>query len=161
VSPSMCYSARMIAVVQRVLEASVTVAGRVVGQIGPGMLVLAAVEATDTDADLEWVAAKLVGLRIFRNADKHFDLDVQQSKGSVLLVSNFTVAGETAKGRRPSLSRAAPPELARALFDKFVDMVRKLNVPVATGEFGADMQVRLVNDGPVTFLVASPKTAPT
>ena len=147
----------MIAVVQRVLEASVTVAGRVVGRIGAGMVVLGAVEAGDTEADLEWVAGKLVGLRIFRNGDKHFDRDVQQIGGSVLLVSNFTVAAETAKGRRPSLSKAAPPEEARVMFEKFVAAARRLGVPVETWEFGADMQVALVNDGPVTVLVESPK----
>src|SRR5438552_16621949 len=127
----------MKAVIQRVLQASVTVADRVVGQIGPGMLVLAAVEAADTDAELEWVAAKLVGLRIFRNADKHFDLDIQQVQGSILLVSNFTVAAETAKGRRPSLSNAAPPDAARVMFEKFIAAVRRHHVPVQPGDFAS------------------------
>jgi D-aminoacyl-tRNA deacylase len=145
----------MIAVVQRVTQASVVVEGRTVGQIGPGMLVLAAVETSDTEADVEWTAKKLVSLRIFRNADKHFDLDVKQSGGSILLVSNFTVAGETKKGRRPSLEGAAPPDKARALFDALVNAVETLGVPVATGEFAADMAVSLTNDGPVTFLVKS------
>src|SRR5688500_2890565 len=99
----------MKAVVQRVLEARVVVDGRTVGEIGPGLLVLAALEADDTDADVEWAATKLLGLRIFRNGDKHFDLDVGQAGGGVLLVSNFTVAAETRRGRRPSLEGAAPP----------------------------------------------------
>ena len=143
----------MIAVVQRVTSTSVTVADRIVGQIGPGMLVLAAVEASDTPADIERAAARLVAMRIFQNGDKNFDLDIRQSGGSILLVSNFTVAADTSSGRRPSLSNAAPPDKARDLFDLFVQSVRSHNVPVETGEFAANMQVTLVNDGPVTFLL--------
>ena len=145
----------MIAVVQRVTEARVVVEGRTVGEIGAGLLVLAAVERGDTAADVEWTASKLAGLRIFRNGEKHFDLDVKQVGGAMLLVSNFTVAGETKKGRRPSLEGAASPEEGRVMFDAFVEAVRRLGVPVATGEFGADMKVSLTNDGPVTFLVRS------
>ncbi|HZN68966.1 MAG TPA: D-aminoacyl-tRNA deacylase, partial [Tepidisphaeraceae bacterium] len=92
----------MIAVVQRVMEASVVVAGETVGRIGNGLLVLAAVHETDTPSDVQWTAAKLASLRIFRNGDKHFDLDVRQAQGSILLVSNFTVAAATRQGRRPS-----------------------------------------------------------
>lgn len=147
----------MIAVVQRVSEARVIVDGQTVGEIGPGLLVLAAVEKDDTNAEIEWAAAKIVSLRIFRNGDKHFDLDVKQIGGSILLVSNFTVAGETRKGRRPGLEGAAPPEKGRQLFDEFVEAVKRTGVPVATGQFGADMQVSLNNDGPVTFLVQNPK----
>ncbi len=147
----------MIAIVQRVTRASVTVEGRLITQIGPGLLVLAAVEAADTDAELHWTANKLATLRIFRNADKHFDLDLLQTKGQMLLVSNFTLAAETAKGRRPSLSSAAPPERARELFDKLVAAVRALGIPALTGEFGAHMLVELANDGPATFIVESPK----
>jgi D-aminoacyl-tRNA deacylase len=145
----------MIAVVQRVSEARVVVDGKTVGEIGPGLLVLAAVEKDDAPADIEWTANKLVGLRIFRNGDKHLDLDVKQTGGSVLLVSNFTVAGETRRGRRPSLDGAAPPEKGRELFDLLVGTVKQLGVPVATGEFGANMKVSLTNDGPITFLVRS------
>ena len=147
----------MIAVVQRVLEAGVVVGGETVGRIGPGLLVLAAVHATDTPADVAWTANKLAGLRVFRGADgeKHFDLDVRQAGGSVLLVSNFTVAAQTRHGRRPSFDAAAPPERGRALFDELVGAVRALGVPVETGRFGADMKVSLVNDGPVTVIVES------
>jgi D-aminoacyl-tRNA deacylase len=145
----------MIAVVQRVLAAHVSVANEIVGQIGPGLVVLAAVEASDTDADVTWTANKLAGLRIFRNGDKHFDLDVKQSGGSILLVSNFTVAAETKRGRRPSLDNAAPPDKARALFDQLVAAVQAQGIPTATGQFAADMQVTLTNDGPSTFLVKS------
>jgi D-tyrosyl-tRNA(Tyr) deacylase len=148
----------MKAIVQRVLEARVVVDRQVVGAIGPGMLVLAAVEHDDTDVDVEWTAAKLLSLRIFRNADKHFDLDVGQAGGGILLVSNFTVAAETKKGRRPSLDNAASPDRGRQLFDQLVARVKELSgpgIPVATGQFGADMKVSLVNDGPVTFRVES------
>ena len=160
----------MIAVVQRVLQARVVVDRQVVGEIGPGLAVLAAVEVGDAEAQMEWVAGKILGLRIFRHGEKHFDRDVQQmatelraadpaaaAKAGVLLVSNFTVAAETATGRRPSLSAAAPPEQARELFDLFVAKVRQMapGLAVETGQFGADMQVQLTNDGPATFLVKS------
>jgi D-aminoacyl-tRNA deacylase len=150
----------MIAVVQRVSRAQVTVQGGLVGRIAAGLLVLAAVEAEDTSVEVEWMAAKLLALRIFRNADKHFDLDVTQigPGAGILLVSNFTVAAETAKGRRPSLSHAAPPERGRVVFDQLVEVVRRLaagKIAVETGEFGAMMDVELVNDGPVTFIVQS------
>ena len=101
------------------------------------------------------MARKIVGLRIFRNGDKHFDIDVQQSGGSVLLVSNFTVAAATRQGRRPSFDAAADPQAGLVGFNALVEAVRATGVPVATGEFGADMQVKLVNDGPVTVIVDS------
>lgn len=145
----------MIAVVQRVTEAKVDVDGETVGRIGAGLLVLAAVHRTDTDADVAWTANKLAGLRIFRNGDKYFDADVKQVGGSILLVSNFTVAAATREGRRPSFSAAAETEMGRTLFDKLVDAVRALGVPVETGKFGAEMLVSLANDGPVTVIVDS------
>ena len=145
----------MIAVVQRVTQASVVVGDRVVGQIGGGLLALVAVHADDTDADVTWTAGKLAGLRIFRNDEKHFDADVKQAGGAVLLVSNFTVAARTRQGRRPSFDLAAPPENGRELFDALVAAVRAQGVTVETGEFGADMAVSLVNDGPVTVIVDS------
>jgi D-tyrosyl-tRNA(Tyr) deacylase len=145
----------MISVIQRTLEAKVVVDSETVGVISHGMLVLAAVEKDDTLADVEWTANKLVALRIFPNGDKSFDLDVKQSGGSILLVSNFTVAAETRKGRRPSLDNAASPDKGRELFDQLVAAVQSLGVPVQTGQFGADMQVTLTNDGPVTFLLQS------
>jgi D-tyrosyl-tRNA(Tyr) deacylase len=151
----------MITIVQRVLEASVSVDGpdgtEVVGAIGPGLLALAAVCKGDTDREIEWTAQKLAGLRIFRDATggKHFDRDVREIGGSILLVSNFTVAAATRQGRRPSLDRAAEPAVAEAMFAKLVDAVRAQKVPVQTGRFAADMKVRLTNDGPVTFIVDS------
>jgi D-tyrosyl-tRNA(Tyr) deacylase len=150
----------MIAVVQRVLEARVDVDAETVGAINQGLLVLASVEADDEPADAKWMASKLTDLRLFRNGDKHFDLDLRQINGSMLLVSNFTVAAETRKGRRPSLDRAAPPALGEQLFNHLVECVRELGIPVATGRFGANMQVHLINDGPATFIVRTdPKPA--
>jgi len=147
----------MITVVQRVSDAKVTVGGEVVGAIGIGLVALAAIVKGDTDRDLEWTAAKLTGLRIFRSADgdKHFDRDVREVGGSILLVSNFTVSAATRQGRRPSLDRAADPATAQAMFGRFVDAVRAQNVPVETGRFAADMKVMLINDGPATFILDS------
>ena len=145
----------MIAVVQRVSEASVTVEGEVVGRIGPGLLALVAVHRGDTETDVEWTAAKLLALRLFPSGDKDFDVDVLAAGGSVLLVSNFTVAARTQKGRRPSFDDAADAETGRPLFDELVKRVAASGVPVQTGRFGAHMQVSLVNDGPVTVLVDS------
>lgn len=147
----------MIAVVQRVTEARVVVEGKTVGEIVGGLVALVAVHATDTAADVEWTAAKLVALRIFRSGDKHFDADLKQTGGSALLVSNFTVAAKTRHGRRPSFDLAAPPEKGRELFDALVTAMRNQGVPVETGVFGADMSVTLVNDGPVTVVVDSRK----
>ena len=149
----------MVAVIQRVLHGCVTVAGDVVGEIDHGLVILAAVEVGDTDADIEWMASKLIGLRIFRSVDgtKHFDRDVRDVGGGILLISNFTVAGQTSKGRRPGLSGAAPPEEGRLLFEKLISAVRAAatGLRVETGRFGADMKVSIENDGPVTFIVRS------
>src|SRR5438105_14144804 len=130
----------MIAVVQRVTEAWVTVGNQTVGRIGGGMLVLAAVCKTDTSADVEWTARKLAGLRIFRSGDKHFDADVRQSGGAVLLVSNFTVAAATRHGRRPSFDPAADATQGGSLFAALVEAVRAEGITVKTGTFGADMK---------------------
>jgi D-aminoacyl-tRNA deacylase len=147
----------MITIVQRVSEAKVVVDGEIVGAIGIGLLALAAVVKDDTDRDLEWTAAKIASLRIFRSADgaKHFDRDVREVGGSILLVSNFTVSAATTKGRRPSLDAAADPATAQVLFARFVDAVRAQQVPVETGRFAADMKVSLTNDGPATFVLDS------
>ena len=149
----------MICVVQRVLEARVDVDGATVGAIGQGLLVLASVVHDDMESEIERMAKKLIGLRIFRNGDKHFDHDVTQIPGgAILLVSNFTVAADTRRGRRPSLEAAAPPDRGRELFDHLVAAVKRLGLRVATGQFGADMKVALTNCGPVTFLVRSRET---
>src|SRR5437868_9077049 len=145
----------MIAVVQRVLEGKVEVSGQVVGQIGHGMLALVAVVQEDGAEDVQWLANKLASIRMFRSGDgqKHFELDVREVGGSILLVSQFTLAAQTKKGRRPSFEKAAAPEMGRKLFDELVKAVAALNIPVASGQFAADMKVSLVNDGPVSFIL--------
>ena len=145
----------MIAVLQRVTSAQVVVEGSVVGRIGRGLVGLVAVHATDAAEDVAWVAGKIARLRLFRQGDKHFDVDVTQAGGSVLLVSNFTVAAQTRQGRRPSFDAAATPAKGREMFDNLVEAVRGQGVVVETGEFGADMAVTLVNEGPATFIVDS------
>jgi len=127
----------------------------VVGQIGHGLVALVAVALDDDQRDIEWTAGKLVGLRIFRNGDKHFDRDVREVAGRILLVSNFTVAADARQGRRPSFDPAAPPQLAEGMFAKLVEAVRALGVKVETGRFATDMRVSLVNDGPATFVLDS------
>ena len=145
----------MISVIQRVQRASVTVGEETVGEIETGMLVLVAVHATDEESDITWTARKLVSLRIFPHHGQNFDRDVTEIGGSILLVSNFTVAAETAKGRRPSLGSAAAPEVGRVKFDQLLAAVRGSGVKTETGRFGANMQVALVNDGPVTIVLDS------
>lgn len=145
----------MIAVVQRVREASVVVGSETVSQIGRGLLALVAICADDTDADVQWMSRKLVGLRLFPQGDKHFDLDVRESGGAILLVSNFTVVAATRQGRRPSFDAAADADKGAKLYAALVDAVRASGVATETGRFQADMQVSLVNDGPVTVIVNS------
>ncbi|GGG55567.1 D-aminoacyl-tRNA deacylase [Hymenobacter glacieicola] len=145
-------------VLQRVRQASVTVAGRVTGQIGPGLLVLAGFAPTDTTAALEWMARKLVNLRIFSDEEGKMNRSVLASAGEVLVVSQFTLLADARKGNRPSYTGAAPPPVAVPLYEQFVALVaEQLGRPVATGEFGADMQVELLNDGPVTIVLDSPE----
>ena len=146
----------MRALVQRVSEARVTVAGEVVGSIGPGLLVLAGFEEADTQIDLDWMAKKLVQMRIFADGNGVMNRSVSDVGGEVLAVSQFTLYASTKKGNRPSWSRAARGEVSQPLFAQFVEVLANaLGRPVATGVFGADMQVVLVNDGPVTLLVDS------
>lgn len=146
----------MRAVVQRVSRARVVIDGETVGEIGQGLLVLLGVTHTDTRATAAWLADKVVGLRIFADAEGKMNRAVADVGGGVLVVSQFTLYGNCAKGRRPSFLDAARPELAVPLYEAFVEEVRALGVPAATGRFGAMMQVELVNDGPVTLLLDSP-----
>jgi D-tyrosyl-tRNA(Tyr) deacylase len=143
-------------VVQRVNGAAVRVGGRVTGSIGAGLLALVAIESGDTDADLRWAADKLVGLRVFPDGEGRMNRSVADVGGALLLVPNFTVAGDCRKGRRPSFDRALRPPEAEAAFGRFVGDVRALGVPAETGEFGAHMHVSLENDGPVTLVIESP-----
>lgn len=147
----------MRAVVQRVHESSVTVDGRVTGKIGKGLLVLLGVGESDTGQDADYLAEKIVGLRCFADNDSKFNLGLRDVKGSVLAVSQFTLFGDCRKGKRPSFTDAARPELAVPLYERFVAQVRESGVEVQTGEFGAHMDVQLVNDGPVTLLLDSKK----
>ena len=146
----------MRALIQRVREASVSVDGRIVGAIGPGLVVLAAMAADDGEADRDWLARKIVALRIFDDGEGVMNRSVVDAAGAILAVSQFTLFASTKKGNRPSWSGAAPPEIAKPKFDAFVAALeRELGKAVATGLFGAAMQVALVNDGPVTIWVDS------
>ena len=146
----------MRTVVQRVRRASVTVEGAVRGEIGPGLVALLACEEADTTAAAHWTVDKLVNLRIFEDAAGKMNLSVLDTKGGLLLVPNFTVAGDASKGRRPSFDGAMKPESASALFDHAVGLARAAGVPVATGVFRATMLVNIENDGPVTLVLQSP-----
>ena len=146
----------MRVIVQRVSEARVTVGGAIAGQIGRGMLVLVGVEAGDTPADAEWLAAKIVALRIFPDDEGKMNRSLVEVAGEILVVSQFTLHASTKKGNRPSFVRAAPPEEAVPLYERFLtEIEQRLGRPVAEGVFAADMQVALVNDGPVTIVIDS------
>ena len=146
----------MRTVVQRVAEASVTINGQIRGAIQKGLLVLLAVEETDTPEDIEWLSGKIVRLRIFPDDQGAMNRSVQEVGGDILLISQFTLFASTKKGNRPSYSRAARPEIAVPLYEALTrKLSEELGKPVQTGEFGADMKVSLVNDGPVTIVIDS------
>lgn len=146
----------MRAVIQRVSQASVAIAGNVKSAIGRGLLVLLAVEDADTDADLEWLSGKIARLRIFDDANGVMNLSVKETGGEVLVVSQFTLFASTRKGNRPSYIRSAKPEVAIPRYENFVvHLAQELGRPVQTGEFGAMMDISLVNDGPVTIIMDS------
>lgn len=146
----------MKAVVQRVSSARVRVAERIAGEIGPGLCILLGVARGDEQAAAQRLASKVAHLRIFENADGRFDHSVLDTGGEALVVSQFTLIADTAKGHRPSFTDAAPPEEAEPHYDAFCEALRDLGVGVATGEFGARMAVELLNDGPVTIICESP-----
>jgi D-tyrosyl-tRNA(Tyr) deacylase len=146
----------MRALVQRVSQAKVTVAGEVTGQIDRGLLVLLGVGHNDTEQQASWMAEKTVGLRIFDDADGKMNLSLSDVGGSMLVVSQFTLFGDCRKGKRPSFINAAPPALAIELYESFVGAVREKGVEVGTGRFREHMDVALVNDGPVTLWIESP-----
>ena len=147
-------------VIQRVREARVEVDGRPTGSIAQGLLVLVAVARTDTPADADYLAEKLLSLRIFSDDEGKMNRSVAEIGGSLLVVSNFTLYGDCSKGRRPGFDLAAPPEQARALYEYFLGKLRASEVPVETGIFQASMAVHLVNDGPVTLVCESKKEKP-
>jgi D-tyrosyl-tRNA(Tyr) deacylase len=148
----------MISVVQRVRRAEVRVGGECVGRIGRGLSALVGIMDGDDAADVQYMADRLLNLRIFPDEEGRMNLPVTVTGGGILLVSNFTVGGDTRRGRRPSFSRAAPPTLAKELFDDLASQLRAVIEPVETGVFAAMMEVDLVNDGPVTLIVDSRQT---
>ncbi len=147
----------MRAVVQKVTEASVTVEQQEISRIGNGFLVLLGVEEGDTEKDAAYLAEKIAGLRVFEDADDKMNLSLLDTKGAVLLVSQFTLLGDVRHGRRPSFTKAAAPEKADALYAKVALVLQEKQIPVALGKFRAHMQVALINDGPVTILLDSRK----
>lgn len=146
----------MIAVIQRVSEASVTIEGQIKGKIDTGFLILLGITHIDTQEDLEWLARKIVGMRIFGDAEGKMNLDLKSVNGNILLISQFTLHANTKKGNRPSFIEAARPEVAIPLYEKMIQQLsQELGQPIQTGEFGADMKVALLNDGPVTIVIDS------
>jgi len=146
------------AVIQRVSRAKVTVGGDVVGEIGPGLLVLLGVGSGDTRADADYLAEKAIGLRIFADPGEKMNLSVSNTRGALLVVSQFTLYGDVRRGKRPSFDDAAPPQLAKELYEYFVEKIRAAGLRCETGRFQEMMQVELVNEGPVTMLLDSAKT---
>ncbi len=146
----------MRVVIQRVRRADVAIESSTIGEIGPGLLVLAGFTDGDGPEQLQWMAQKIAGLRIFEDAEGKMNLSVAETGGSILLVPNFTLYADCRKGRRPGFSGAADPDEASRLFDEFCALVQEFEAPVEKGEFGAYMQVSLQNDGPVTLIIDSP-----
>lgn len=143
----------MKALVQRVKQASVTIEEKIYSQIGQGLLVLLGVEKGDTEKEAEWLAQKIAALRIFEDEAGKMNLSVRDINGSLLVVSQFTLAGDTSRGNRPGFEHAARPDMARMLYEFMVKKLREQNIPTETGVFQADMQVMLINDGPATFML--------
>jgi D-tyrosyl-tRNA(Tyr) deacylase len=146
----------MIVVIQRVAEASVKIEGKVKSEIGAGLLILVGIEEADAEEDVSWLSKKIVNLRIFPDENQVMNKSVMDVAGEVLLISQFTLHASTKKGNRPSYIKAARPEVAISLFEYFIQTLEsELGKPIGTGEFGADMKVSLINDGPVTILIDS------
>jgi D-tyrosyl-tRNA(Tyr) deacylase len=148
----------MRAVLQRVTSAHVSVEGRTISRIGPGLLVFLGVERGDEQADVEYLAGKIREIRIFPDEQGKMNRSAAEAGAAILVVSQFTLSADCRRGRRPSFDAAAPPPVARPLYEAFVTVLRSMDLPVQTGEFQAMMQVELTNDGPVTILLDSRKT---
>ena len=144
-------------VIQRVNHAGVQVSGKEIASCGKGLLVLLGVTHDDSMEDVEYCASKTLGLRIFEDEDEKMNLSIQDIQGEILVVSQFTLYGDIRQGRRPSFVNSAKPDKANELYEEYVKYLQKENIPVSTGQFGADMKVELINDGPVTILVDSKK----
>lgn len=146
----------MIAVIQRVTQASVTIENEIKGQIGLGFMILMGITHTDNQEDIEWLSKKIVGLRVFGDEEGKMNLDIKSVDGNILLISQFTLHASTKKGNRPSFIEAARPEIAIPLYEKMIAQLEfDLGKPIETGIFGADMKVSLLNDGPVTIIIDS------
>lgn len=146
----------MIAIIQRVSQASVTIDNIIKGQIGTGFLILLGITHTDAQEDIEWLSKKIVGLRVFGDEEGKMNLDILAVNGNILLISQFTLHASTKKGNRPSFIEAARPEVAIPLYEKMIaQLTQDLGKVIETGEFGADMKVSLLNDGPVTIIIDS------
>ncbi|MGV3604029.1 MAG: D-aminoacyl-tRNA deacylase [Dyadobacter fermentans] len=146
----------MIAVIQRVSSASVTIDGKVKGQIQTGFMVLLGITHSDSQEDIEWLGRKIIGLRVFNDQEGKMNLDLKAVDGDILLISQFTLHASTKKGNRPSFIEAARPEIAIPLYEKMIAFLgQEVGKPIQTGEFGADMKVALLNDGPVTIVIDS------
>lgn len=143
----------MRAVIQRVKYSSVTVDGNILGEIGNGLLVLLGVTHTDTEKEVNWLAAKVKDLRIFEDEEGKMNLGLEDIKGELLVISQFTLYGNCIKGRRPGFTEAARPDLAEPLYEKFLEKCRSFGIKTECGKFGADMKVELLNDGPVTMII--------
>jgi D-tyrosyl-tRNA(Tyr) deacylase len=146
----------MRVVVQRVSRASVTVDGKITGEIGRGLLLLVAMQGTESDEDLDWMVNRCVGLRIFPDSEGKMNLSLEDAEGEILVVSQFTLYGDCRKGRRPSFIGAGDPQVSEKLIERFVGKIRAAGVNAGTGIFGADMKVELLNDGPVTLIIDKP-----
>ncbi len=147
----------MIAVLQRVSEGSVSVNENILGKISQGLMIFLGVFSTDTEDDADFLVNKISDFRIFNDEDQKMNLSIKDVSGEILVISQFTLCGDWLKGRRPSFIKAAPPEKGRILYHYFVKKLKEKNIPVETGEFGAMMKVKLMNDGPVTFVLDSQK----
>jgi len=147
----------MRAVIQRVKKAKVSISREIVGQINEGLLVLLAVHENDTEKDITWMAKKIIDLRIFSDDNEKMNLSIKDIGGEILVVSQFTLYGDCAKGNRPSFIKSARPEKAKEYYEKFVDKIRDANISLQTGKFQEHMDVELINDGPTTIVVESKK----
>lgn len=143
----------MMSVIQRVKSSEVVIEGEIISRIGRGILVLVGISTDDEEKDAEFLASKLAGLRIFEDQEGKMNLSLSDVRGEMMVVSQFTLLGDCKKGRRPSFTRAAPPERAIALYEFFIERCREKGIRVLTGRFGAKMEVHLINDGPVTFII--------
>ncbi len=148
----------MRSVVQRVSQASVSVAGEIIGKIDKGLLVLLGIHDNDSEKEITWMTEKIANLRIFEDNEGKMNLSLADIRGEMLIVSQFTLYGDCRKGRRPGYSRAAQPQIAEPLYEQFIVTVEKMGIVTARGKFGAMMDVALINDGPVTLLLDSDKT---